>query len=106
MSKKTLSNVDFSPSNRAFTGGCGKPTKERENDGRQAPPSKMGMQYARAGASPSRVRSGTTARAAGIYGHLAPYANNKPPKPVSRAPDDISPKQRPMWHKLRKLGLV
>lgn len=103
MSKKAY---DFSPHNRAFTGGCGKPTKDRVNDGRQSPPSQMGMQYARFGASPSRVRSTTVAKPSGIYGLLAPYANNTVPKPVSRAPEDLSPKERVHWHKLRKLGVL
>lgn len=93
---------EFNPNKVAFTGGVGKPTKKRANDGRPTPPSKMGVQYAASGASPLRVRSSTVTKVSGIYGRLAPYANNNPPKPVLRAPKGMFPWERKRWRIMMK----
>jgi hypothetical protein len=106
MKKFLKNNVDWNPSNRAFTGGVGKPVKPRKNDGRKPGPSPMGVQYAASGASPSRVKSSAVCKVTGIYNHLAPYANPNPPKVVHRAPKHYTPQEKKRWHKLRKLGII
>lgn len=85
-------DVDFSPKNRAFTGGVGKPTKVRRNDGRPSV-SAMGLSYG----------GSVQARPSHIFDKLAPYANNKPiSRVVHRAPSELTPEERKRWHMLRK----
>lgn len=89
MSKK----IDFNPVHRAFTGGVGKPTKIRSNNGRIPIPQSL---------TPYPVRP-TSA-----FEKLRPYATSpdKPVRVVQRAPEGLTPERRKRWHKLRKMGII
>jgi hypothetical protein len=90
-------DVDFDPHNRAFTGGCGKPTKPRKNDGRKAPWSPISQALGKS----------VMPRSPGIYARLEPYANHKPPvKPILRCPhDDYTPAERKLWREMQRMGV-
>jgi hypothetical protein len=90
---RSKAGLEFNPNKRAFTGGVGKPTKARRNDGRQNPDVQSLTPY--------------PIRPTGIFNRLEPYANNSPvTRVVIRAPKHLTPSERKRWHKLRKLGVI